>query len=103
MQDLDQAEISVLRKPVLRNELKKLKDALIAEVKTRETAAAKVVCETREIHGIVDALDRLLRAPPNSSKRIRTPKRTLLRSRLAEASKWVRLEIAMTLYSFGSR
>jgi hypothetical protein len=48
VQDLDQAEISVLRKPVLRGELKKLKDALIAEVKVREAAAAKTV---REISG----------------------------------------------------
>jgi hypothetical protein len=102
VQDLDQAEISVLRKPVLRNELKKLKDALIAEVKTRETAAAKAVCKTREIYDIVDAFDRLLRVSPNISKRIRTPKRTLLRSRLVEVSKWVQLEIAMTVCSFCS-
>lgn len=102
VQDLDQAEISVLRKPVLRNELKKLKDALIAEVKARETAAAKAVCEAREIYGVVDGFDRLLRASPNTSKRIRMPKRTSLRSRLAEASKWVQLELAMTVCSLGS-
>lgn len=101
MQDLDQAEISVLRKPVLRSELKKLKDALIAEVKARETAAAKAVCETREIHGAADAFDRLSRASPNTSKRTRTPKRTLHRSRLAEVSKWVQLELAITVCSHG--
>ena len=101
VQDLDQAEISVLRKPVLRNELKKLKDALIAEVKARETAAAKAVCDTRKIYGVVDTFDRLLRASLNTSKRIRTPKRTSLKSRLAEASKWVQLEFAIMVCSLG--
>ncbi len=102
VQDLDQAEISVLRKPVFKSELKKLKDALIAEVKARETAAAKAVCETREIYGVVDAFGRLLRASPSTSKRTRTPKRTLLRSRLAEASEWVQLELAITVCLLGS-
>ena len=101
VQDLDQAEISVLRKPVLRSELKKLKDALIAEVKARETAAAKAVCETREIHSVADAFDRLLRASPNTSKRTRTRKRTLVRSRLAEASRWVQLELAIAVCLLG--
>jgi len=102
VQGLDQAEISVLRKPVLRSELKKLKDTLIAEVKARETAAAKAVRETREIQVVVDAFDRPLKASPSTSKRTRMPKHTLLRSRLAGVSKWVHLKIAITEYLFGS-
>lgn len=73
---------------MLKGELKKLKDALIAEVRARETAAAKAVrvCD-EDKHGVAEVMGRLLRLLPSTSKRTRTRKRTSPRSRSVGVSK----------------